>query len=64
MDVDLEVEMELVYELTADAEDEHLTEAVEEAWFHRTEEQLVDVDDAAPPATLGRRVMRVFGLAA
>ena len=56
--------MELVYELTADAEDEHLAEAAEEAWFQRTEEQLVDVDDAAPPTTLRRRVMRAIGLAA
>ena len=64
VDVDLEVEMELVYELVADAEDEHLAEALEEAWFQCAEEQFVDVDDAAPPPTLRRRVMRAIGLAA
>jgi hypothetical protein len=66
VDLDLEVEMELVYEWVADAEDDVLAEALEDAWFERSEETLAELDDDAPSPvpTLRGRMMRLIGLAA
>jgi len=65
VDLELEVEMELVYEWVADAEDDFLAEALEDAWFQRSEETLAELDDApSPEPTLRGRMMRLIGLAA
>jgi hypothetical protein len=62
VDLDLEVEMELVYEWVADAEDDFLAEALEDAWFQRSEETLAELDDAPPRApTLRGRMLRLIG---
>ncbi len=63
MEIDLEVEMELVYEWTADAEDDFLADALEDAWFQRTEDTLADLEDAPSPETLRGRMMRIIGFA-
>ncbi len=63
MEMDLEVEMELVYEWTADAEDDVLAESLEDAWFHRTEDKLAELEDAPSPETLRGRMMRMIGFA-
>ncbi|MBA3462119.1 MAG: hypothetical protein H0T46_19320 [Deltaproteobacteria bacterium] len=64
METDLEVEMELVYELTADAEDDLLADALEDSWFERSGEQLAEIEDALPPESLRVRMMRLIGFSA
>ncbi len=60
--MDLEVEMELVYEWVADSEADHLAELVEDAWFSRSEDSLAEIDDAPmPELTLRHRMMRLIG---
>jgi hypothetical protein len=66
MDADLEVEMELVYEWVADAEDDHLAawaEALEHAWFTRDEETLHEIEDAPARPSLGGRLLRLIAFA-
>ena len=54
---ELEVEMELIYELVVDDEDD-----LEEAWFQSSAEQLASIEDAPRQrATLGGRVLRLIG---
>lgn len=45
-EMDLEVEMELVYEWTADAHDDFLAETLEDSWFDRTEAELAELADS------------------
>ena len=60
--MDLEVEMELVYEWVADSEADFLAELIEDAWFSRSEDTLGEIDDApAPELTLRHRMMRLIG---
>jgi hypothetical protein len=56
--------MELVYEWIADAEDEVLADALEDAWFQRSGEQLAEIEDAHIPETLRGRMMRLIGFSA
>ena len=60
--MDLEVEMELVYEWVADSEADFLAELVEDAWFSRSEDTFGEIDEAhVPDLTLRHRMMRLIG---
>jgi hypothetical protein len=55
---ELEVEMELIYELVVDDSEDDL----EDAWFQSSAEQIASIEDAPRrQATLGGRVLRLIG---